>query len=140
MSEGSLPEATLADAAVFAPPEKAEAPPPEPAADAGPNALPPKVIPNKELEALRAGGNKVIEPDPADREAIERNGKGVVVVMKLCVNEAGGVTGVRPLKSSGHPGYDAKIAREMKLWTYRPYTVNGQATAVCSPVTLVFKP
>lgn len=43
----------------------------------------------------------------------------------LCLGEDGRYEQGTLLKSTGVPGYDAKIASAMMAWTYRPYLVDG---------------
>lgn len=62
----------------------------------------------------------------------------LVTTYKLCVDAAGAVSKVSMLKSSGLPGYDAKISSTMKTWRYSPYLIDGVAKAVCTAVTFIY--
>lgn len=114
--------------------------PEEPAADAEPDELPPKVVPGATIEAQRLSGNPSIEPDEADRAALAKSRKSALVAVKLCVDTAGRVASVRFLQCSGVSGYEDKIRREMKTWTYRPILVEGQAVDVCTVMTFIHRP
>lgn len=66
------------------------------------------------------------------------NGK-LVTAYKLCIDTAGAVAVVEMLKPSGFPMYDAKLQREMRLWRYTPFTVDGVAKPVCTSVTFIYQ-
>ncbi len=107
--------------------------------DAGPE-LPPTVVKSAVLESHRLTGNPQIEPEADDRAAISQSGKPVLVAVKLCVDTTGHVASVKLLKSSGRPGYDAKIEREAKSWTFRPVMGEGQPVDVCTVMTAIYRP
>jgi TonB family protein len=104
-----------------------------------PGPLPRNIAPNQ-LEARRIKGNKLIMPDPDDQAAMDANEVRVITSVKLCVDKAGKVIQVRQLKSSGYPGYDTKILREITDWAYRPYKVDGKPVPVCTAVTFIYQP
>lgn len=112
----------------------------EDADDAGDAGGPtPQTVPPTLLEAHRTGGNKNIVPDAITQTEIARSGKDrLVTSYKLCLDARGAITTVRALKSSGFAAYDAKIKREMRQWTYKPYVVNGAAVPVCTAVTFLY--
>jgi hypothetical protein len=111
-------------------------PPPPP-----PPPPPPQSVPPTLLEGLRVRGVKDIAPDAPTAAAIARSGKDKVVgAFKLCVDPRGSVFSVVQLRSTGFSDYDAKISREMRLWAYSPYMVNGKAVPVCSAVTFIYSP
>ena len=108
------------------------------AATAPPPRVPTNVAPTL-LEGSRIAGNKVIIPDDATKAAFAESGKAKMIAsLKLCIDETGAVTTVSLLKSSGFAAYDKKLEREMRLWTYRPYLVNGAAVPVCTAVTFIY--
>jgi protein TonB len=91
------------------------------------------------LDANRIAGNKNIIPDDADKRAIARSGKTKLVAsFKLCIDVDGNIAEISKLKSSGFPGYDAKIDHEMHDWRYRPFVVNGAPAPVCTAVTFIY--
>jgi hypothetical protein len=105
----------------------------------GPPAGSPQSIPPTMLESNRLTGNKNIQPDAATQAAIAKSGKDTVVGShKLCIDDQGAVSAVNLLKSTGFSDYDTKLAREMKKWTYKPYTINGKAAPVCTAVTFIY--
>ena len=110
-------------------------PPPPPPPPPGP----PQNIPPTLLEGSRIAGNKMIAPDDMTRAQIAMTAKDKYIgSFKLCVSTAGDVTSVVKLKSTGLPDYDAKLEREMKLWRYKPFMVNGKSVPVCTAVTFVY--
>jgi TonB family protein len=113
---------------------------PDPEPDAEPDdAAPPATVRPDALEAQRISGDKEIVPDDATKRAIAASGKArVIVPVKLCVSAAGEVRTVTILKSSGFPAYDATIERAMAAWRYRPFTVDGKSTVVCTAITLIY--
>ena len=100
--------------------------------------LPPTVVKGSVLEKHRLTGNPQIEPDPADLSQL--GGKSATGVVKLCVDTAGKVSTVQVLRSSGLPGYDAKIEREVKTWTFRPVMGEGQPVDVCTVMIFIHRP
>jgi hypothetical protein len=89
-----------------------------------------------ELSPLRIVGDNLVVPD--DEDKIHLNGKRLVGSFKLCLDETGHYERGVLLKSTGVPGYDAKIAKTMMSWVYRPYVVDGVAIPVCSAVTFIY--
>ena len=69
-----------------------------------------------------------------------RTGKGAVAVVKMCLNARGSVDRLAILKTSGYPGYDAKLKAHMQTWQYRPFRVNGKPVRVCTAVTFIYRP
>ncbi len=114
------------------------------AGDMGPPPPPPppslpKNVPPTSLESYRIAGTKMITPDDADKTRILDSGnQRVIGSFKLCLDVTGNVTQIRLLKSTGVPGYDAKLAREMAKWRYRPYMLDGRAVPVCTAITFVY--
>jgi len=111
-------------------------PPPPPA--------PPQNVSPTMLEGSRIAGDKNIVPDDDTKTAITRaEAKGgpsrIVASLKLCLDDTGAVSSVSLLKSSGYPAYDAKLIATIRTtWRYRPFIVNGRATAVCTAVTFIY--
>lgn len=107
-------------------------PPPPPSA--------PKIVLQHVLEQSRISGEKQIIPSEADKLKIRRDDKSQVIAsMKMCLNAGGTVSRVNVMKSSGYPGYDAKIRSTMRQWRYKPFMVNGKAVPVCSSVTFIYR-
>ncbi|MBL9019716.1 MAG: energy transducer TonB [Myxococcales bacterium] len=109
-------------------------PPPPPPPPAPPRSVPPAV-----LESLRLAGTKVIAADARTRADILAGGKTrVVAALKICLDDAGSVRSSAVMKSSGFPAYDRKLISETRGWVFRPYKVNGKATAVCTAYTFIY--
>jgi hypothetical protein len=114
------------DGVLIAPP-----PPPPPA--------PPQNVPPTVLESNRIAGSKLIVPDDKTKAAITKSGRDKVIgSFKLCIDLNGAVQSVTTLKATGFPDYDNKLTREMRVWKYTPYLVNGKATPVCTAVTFIY--
>jgi len=123
----------VSDGVVGTPPPPAPLPPPPP-----PVAAPKPVAPNM-LEAMRIAGNKDISPDDTTKTEIKMSGKDrIVSAQRLCIDASGNVTSVSQARASGFSAYDAKIQREMRLWRYRPVTIDGKAVPVCTVVTFIY--
>jgi periplasmic protein TonB len=115
---------------VAAPPPPPPPPPPAP---------PPNVAPNA-LDANRISGEKNIVPDDVTKTEISRSGKDKLIgSFKLCITVDGNVASVSQLKSTGFGAYDSKITNTIRgEWRYRPFTVNGKPTPVCTAVTFIY--
>jgi len=105
-----------------------------------PKVEPPKIVPQRALEASRISGNTQIQPPNNVAVQIERSGKGTTAVFKLCLTSSGAIKSVKKLKGSGYSAYDSKISGEMRRWKYKPFRVNGKAIPVCSTTTFIYKP
>jgi len=90
----------------------------------------------RELEPLRVQGDKAIAPD--DQDKVHLNGAHLVGSFKLCLDETGHYESGTVLKSTGVIGYDARIARAMMAWVYRPFVIDGSAVPVCSAITFIY--
>jgi periplasmic protein TonB len=115
---------------VAAPPPPPPPPPPAPPQNVAPQAL----------DALRIGGEKNIVPDDVTKTEISRSGKDKLIgSYKLCITTDGSISSVVQLKSTGFPAYDSKITGTIRgEWRYRPFTVNGKPTPVCTAVTFIY--
>ena len=115
---------------VAAPPPPPPPPPPAPPQNVAPAAL----------VALRIAGEKNIVPDDVTKTEIGRSGKDRLVgSYKLCLTAEGNISQVSQLKSTGFPAYDSKITSTIRSeWRYRPFTVNGKPTPVCTAVTFIY--
>ncbi len=128
----------------------APAPPPAPAIKLPPiasdaAALPlvpaaPQTVTAATLDANRIAGDKRIGPDEFTMTAMSRSGEDKLVgIYKVCIAAEGSVTGVSQLKSTGFAAYDAKILNTIhKDWRYRPFVINGKATAVCTTLRFMY--
>lgn len=129
--EGGMPDGTPGG-----PPAPPLPPPPPPPRGAP---APVNVAPSL-LEALRIAGTRNILPDEATKREIKQSGKDAVVgVWKLCLDTNGAVMSLTTLKSTGFARYDQAINTEMRKWKYRPYTINGKVTPVCTAITFIYR-
>ena len=90
----------------------------------------------RDLDPLRVAGSKLVVPD--DEDKIHLNGKRLVGSFRLCLDETGHYEQGTLLQSTGVAGYDAKIARAMMQWVYRPYVLDGVAIPVCTAATFIY--
>jgi protein TonB len=114
-----------------------EAPPPPPPP---PPPAPPQNVAPAALDALRISGDKNIFPDDVTKTEIQRSGKTQLMVpVKVCLDRAGQIQSVKIMKTSGFPAYDQKLTREINKWRYRPFTVNGAPTPVCTAIQFLYR-
>jgi len=99
----------------------------------------PRTVAPTELDSQRIAGNKLIVPDDATKTEIAVSGQSRLVgTFKLCLDEAGQITSVGQLKSTGFPAYDRTIDRELHNWRYRPFWIDGRPQPVCTAVTFIY--
>ena len=67
--------------------------------------------------------------------ALNRAGMVVWGMFKICVSAQGKVTGVTMIKPAD-PLVDADWMAKMKLWEYKPYSVNGRPVPFCHPIRM----
>jgi len=113
-------------------------PPPPPSPSPAP---PPLNVAPAALNALRVAGDTNIVPDDITKTEIGRYGKvRLVGSYKLCITAEGNIGQVSQLKSTGFPAYDSKITSTIRSeWRYRPFTVNGERTPVCTAITFIYR-
>ncbi|HET7505432.1 MAG TPA: protein kinase [Kofleriaceae bacterium] len=123
------PPATTAPASTLTMPSPAPAPP-----------APPQNVAPTALDANRISGEKDIVPDDLTQAEIGRSGVATLIgSYKVCITTDGAISTVTPLKSTGFSAYDAKILNTIRTkWRYRPFMVNGKATAVCTAVRFIY--
>ena len=115
------------------------APPPIPTPEPPPAPKPPPMVAPNALEQQFMTGVRNISPDETTKTDIKTSGKDrVVTKYRMCIDAGGGVTTLSLMQSSGFEDYDKKIAREMRLWRYRPFMVDGKAVPVCTVVTFIY--
>ena len=113
-----------------------EAPPPPPP----PPPAPPQNVAPTALEQQRISGDKNIFPDDVTKTEIQRSGKTQLMVpVKVCIDRAGNIASVKVMKSSGFALYDQKLDREIRKWRYKPFSVNGTPTPVCSAIQFIYR-
>lgn len=114
---------------------------PEPALASSASSAAPANVPPSVLDQHRLGGGRIEPaPDAATRaEMATAQVTRVVGVFKLCVDAAGGITEVKPLKSTGFAGYDRTIEAELRRWQYRPVEIEGRPSAICTAQTFIYR-
>lgn len=100
----------------------------------------PRVVPFAALQSQQISGPRTIQPSRRDAEAMAASGKAVLGVVTLCLDDKGAPTEVTPVRSTGYPDYDARIRSGVEAWRFRPQLVDGNPVAVCSSVTITFRP
>jgi protein TonB len=73
---------------------------------------------------------------PKVRPEHYRGGSLYWALFKLCVSDAGEVTQVETLKSTGVPEVDSDWSATIKSWPHRPYQVDGKPVPFCYPMRL----
>jgi hypothetical protein len=94
--------------------------------------------PHSFLEGHRIRGTKLIAPDDETKTEIQKHTGRATGSFRICLDEAGRVESVLPLRSTGYANYDRKLIAYMREWVYEPYKVDGQPLAVCTAVTFVY--
>jgi hypothetical protein len=56
--------------------------------------------------------------------------RGATGTFRICLDEAGAVTSVLPIRSTGFGAYDAERMTAMRQWRYAPYEVDGAPVPV----------
>jgi hypothetical protein len=96
-------------------------------------------IPPTDLEGYRLTGDRLIVPDDEDKVRVSMSREHRLIgSFKLCIDETGHYERGILLKSTGLPGYDAKIARELMRWSYKPFLVDGASVPFCTAVTFIY--
>jgi hypothetical protein len=91
------------------------------------------------LESRRVKGSIAIQPDDIDKvEIVKRGLTRVIHSSKLCIAIDGHISSVTMLRSSGLPGYDEKIRKQIGTWEYTPFQINGKPAPVCTAVTIIY--
>jgi TonB family protein len=91
------------------------------------------------IESLRTAGETRILPPPDVQTQMVRSGiDRARAVLRVCLDARGGVEEARFLKGTGFAGYDQRLLGAVSAWRYRPYSIDGQAVAVCGTVEFVY--
>ena len=77
-----------------------------------------------------AMGQRLFSPDPPYTVAAQSAGIEGTVTAKICVNEAGNVSGVTLMRHMAM-GMDASVVDTVKTWRFRPFVYNGRAVPFC---------
>lgn len=97
------------------------------------------IVATKAMEAHRVAGEKLVMPSDRTKIEMQQRGVGRVIgAIKLCIDENGTVTRVKPIRSTGFPAYDAVIVQAVSRWRYSPVIDEGHAVPVCTAVTFVY--
>ncbi len=62
----------------------------------------------------------------------------ILAALQYCIDETGHVDHIAVIRSSGLPGYDAKLVKAVGNWTHKPYLDEGKPVAVCSSVHFIY--
>lgn len=95
------------------------------------------LVPPGEMNGRRLRGTKLVVPDDEDKIRARKMGR-LIGTFKLCVDETGKYERGILIGSTGLAGYDAKIARALMQWEYKPVIHEGKAVPVCVVVTFIY--
>lgn len=91
------------------------------------------------MEGKRIAGERFIVPDAETKSLVAQiRGAKVRGTFRLCLDEAGRVESVLPMKSTGLPAYDRDLLAGMYRWRYSPYAIDGKPVPVCTAVTFIY--
>jgi hypothetical protein len=91
------------------------------------------------MEGKRIAGDRQIVPDDDTKSQVRQiRGEKVTGTFRLCLDEAGRVESVLPMKSTGLPAYDRDLLAGMARWRYSPYTIDGKPVPVCTAITFIY--
>ncbi|MCE9580735.1 MAG: hypothetical protein K8W52_46875 [Deltaproteobacteria bacterium] len=102
----------------------------------------PLVLPASERSPLRPlARNSRLQPDPHTQARILYDQASTVQgSFRVCVDAAGHVESVLPLRTTGYAAFDNELMSAMHAWTYEPYLVDDKPTPVCAPITFIYSP
>ena len=92
------------------------------------------MVPPRTLESQRLSGSIPRLPDAVKDAAFAALGAQpgtLTTILKVCLDREGSITAITFIKSSGALLLDNFLATHVMRWRYRPYAVNGRATAIC---------
>lgn len=99
------------------------------------------VIPPWQLEANRLTGERNIFPDDATKAAIAQSGRQRIhTAVQVCVDATGRVDRASLVgPGTGFAAYDALLIAATRAWTFTPFVLERDPTAVCSAVTFIYR-
>jgi hypothetical protein len=95
------------------------------------------------LESLRLTGDRNGPLDPSIASGLELDptpkSHAAFTWIKLCLDATGTVTAAHPHETTSTKASSAFVAAAT-AWTFRPFTIRGQALPVCSMIRMAFPP
>lgn len=110
-----------------------EPPPPPPPPPPMPSV---QIIPPVKLLGLRTSGSDEVSVDAALQAEMARYRPIGHRPFKVCIDEAGGLTTVKIMKSSGFPAWDDAAVATIRAWSFSPWIKDGVGTPVCTMLEL----
>jgi TonB family protein len=99
----------------------------------------PSSVGRKVIESLRiAGETRILPPSDVQAQMARSGVNRTRGLLRVCLDASGRVEEARFLEGTGFAGYDQRLLGAVSAWRYRPYSVNGQAVAVCGTVDFVY--
>lgn len=96
--------------------------------------------PEKPKPVIEKGGRLADMEDPRYKPTIpapyNESGKVYRGQFNVCVSDAGKVSGLSVIATTGVPELDAHWMKTIETWPYRPYRVNGRPVPYCHPLNL----
>lgn len=95
------------------------------------------------LEALRLTGDRNGPLDPSVAATLELDqtptSRAAFSWIKVCIDASGKVVDASPFETTSSKASDA-FASAARAWTFRPFTIGGQALPVCSMARMAYPP
>ncbi|HSS02284.1 MAG TPA: CHAT domain-containing protein [Kofleriaceae bacterium] len=102
------------------------------------SALPVPIEPSR-LKAQQIAGDTDVPASRATKACMRRYHLDILKgTVRLCVDARGRVTAAMLTSQSDCEEYNDQLVRAVQRWRYRPYLVDGRATAVCSTVEFMY--
>jgi len=86
-----------------------------------------------------SGAPEVVPPTNVVSDFESKGMSNITSITKLCLDSTGAIVEQKMLKSSGYPDYDARIEAAIRDWRFKPYELDGEAIAVCTSATFIYK-
>jgi len=90
-------------------------------------------VPLTAIESQLVSGDREIRLPPSTVRALAGKGvKQAILLVKLCIDATGAVSGTDIVRSCGDADADQSVVAKLRAWRFRPYVVNGQPAPVCA--------
>jgi hypothetical protein len=91
------------------------------------------------VEGHRIFGEKNVVPDEETMKSMADHHLSIIEgSFRVCIDDAGKVESVLPLRSTGFAAYDRRLISKMQLWVYSPFMIDGESVPVCTGVRFIY--